>query len=578
MIHTLPTEIIDIISFSLSPSDALHLAITNKYMYTLIQPRLYHSIVIDANKYPYDHELIQKSFKTSIPSINQDCYPVHIKPTKIKSLYGLNLILKNLIENPHYCSYVYSLNFDKLIPDISEFDLFNALMKIFPKLTNLRMLNWLIIQLYLSLDLINLLPNISNMIELNGNFKNFNQDLLFFSNSFQNLKVLNVSGFNNIANLSKFDLNNFPNLDKLIISKNSSVNNEVISNNQNHLVNLYIISDLIEINDPLIDGPCDYIKTLFLGLKTKLNLKCLVLKDLILNSDDADHLINNVNLDLLEDLSINNCTEMLFDNSMSSPHARRNPPTKFFLNLLCPHLSNLKVLDISLINELYYNESIYNFLKLLPTNLIKLSIFLTFNNFENINLNILKLFQILGLKHYKTLNYINFNFNIINLSTNLNLNNVIKPLNFNYCIKSIEILAIFNKLEFLKLPINQSQIPNLLHLIKHLRGLNFLQINLLNCDLNDSFNANLSPSPNCLISQDYFNFPNATTHNYNFNNIQQFKNYCLDFKCYLDCVKYIKFEKNNQFFVFDCNSISNIALKHGLSDYFDHLVNSILPA
>lgn len=572
MIHQLPTEIINLISFSLSPSDALHLSLTNKYLYQLIQPRLYHSIVVDANKYPYDHELIQKSFKTSIPSINQDCYPVDVKPTKIKSLYGLNLFLKNLIEKPQYCSFIYSLNFNKLIPDIPEFELYNALMKIFPQLTNMRMLNWLIIQLYLSFDLISLLPNLSNMIELNGNFKNFNQDLMF-NCEFENLKILNVSGFNNIANLSKVNLNNFANLNKLIISKNSTSNNEIINNNQNHLVNLYIISDLIEINDPLIDGPCDYIKTLFNGLKFKLNLKSLILKDLVLNCDDAAYLANNVNLACLESLSINNCTEVLFDSSLTPAAVRRNPPTKLFLDLLCPHLSNLKVLDISLNNELYYNESTYNFLKLLPNNLIKLSIFLTFNNFENINLSILKLFQILGTKHYQTLNYINFNFNIINLSTNLNLNNVIKPVNFNYSIKSIEILSIFTQLKFLKLPISQFQIPNLLSLIKHISELEFLQINLLNCDLHDTFYANSSPSPNCLISQDYFNFPNSTTHDYNFNNIQQFKNYCLDFRCYLNNLKFVKIEKNNQFFVFDCNCISNINLKHGLEDFFDHLVN-----
>lgn len=578
MIQNLPIEIINKISYSLSPADALQLAYTNSNLYDIIKPRLYSSIIFDSNKYPYDHESIQKSMFNKIPSV-YGLNPTNVLPTKIKSIFALNLILRNLIENPHYCSYIQILEFSSMIPDISETELFDQLFKVMPNLINLKILNWFVISLYLSCDLISCLPMKQNLITLCGNFKKFellnlnpNMNLNLSGNLNLNLQHLNVSGFNSVENLSEINLNSFPNLKNLTIGKNSSsnyINN--IPSVTNNLSNQYIISDLIEIQEPLLINGYHYLKSLFSHeMEQKLNLSRLELNDIIISSNDAQYLINNINLENLQELSISNCTELLFDESYNSSPIRRTPPTSLFLDKLLPHMKNLSKFNINLNNELYFNEKIYNFIEKLPHSLEKISIYLTFNNYDNINYNLMRLFLVLQ-KHKHSLISLNFNFNIINLSTNLNINNIIKPTNFDYSIQSIKNLSNLENLKYLELPINQFQVSKLFGILSNCNKIKFIKIHLFNS------NDTSTPSPcssmvNSLICQDYFSFPNTETYNINFEKIEQFKNYCFDFKSSLPNLNILNFVNNNDYFVFDCGN-GQACLKHGLPGYFDQLVD-----
>lgn len=553
----LPVEVLDQVASYLPPADALHLAYTSKAFYKVVQPRLYTSITVDSNKYPHDHEVIKKNSLSKVPGVF-GCRGTSVKPTKIKSLYGLHLVFKNLRENPQLCHHIQVLTFCNIIPDIPEVELFDNLAAIFPRLTNLRVLSWLAILVFLSCELISLLP--SHLVLLTGNFKGYEGWLM----NPMFLRELNVSGFNTVGNLVHLDLTQFPRLDKLIISRNSSSHNNTLVASQNQAPHQYAISDLIEVHEPILEDGADFLKTAFgRPFSHKLHLLTLILKDIAIKQSDAQYLIGAVHLEGLKELSLNNCTELLFEELLVAPSPlRRTPPQHSFLDLISPHLVSLDTLDINLHNELYYNEKVFKFLETTP-GLRRLSVFLNFNNYENINGSLLRLFRIIA--QHSMLEYLNFNFNIVNLSTTLNINNVVKPVIFDYLIASIHNLSKLTNLQFLKLPLNKVQIPDLFRIISPIQTLKFLQLNLFHSMLEPSTPATFSS----LIDQNYFDYPNSMTCTYNSHLVEQLRSYCTDFKQVLPNLTFLCFEKNGENYLFDC---ATKLRREGLADFFDHLV------
>lgn len=548
MLQELPLEILNQISYTLVPSDALHLAYTNKYLYSCLLPRLYSSLVIDSSKKNYQNQhLIKHKSYQRIPNILKATSSQTIHSTSIKSIYALRLVFKNLANHPSYASYIQILIIDNEFPDISNLEITHMLSQIMPLLTNLKVFHWFSLTKMIPFELLYELKFPNKLLELSGNFIYTSQTNLA---GFNNLKIINLSSFQNSANLAKFEnLASLPNLSKVIISKNFSCNNQLLSSKNITSNSLLTIPD----SDP-------YLSVLFPQSSTKkLNLSSFCLKDINLDLKDVDHLISNINLNHLNELSIKNCTESFFHQNILINGLRRNLPPVTFLDKLTPFLTNLTKLNLDLSNELYNNDSIFKFLSNLPK-LTHLIIKLNFNQYENINYQLFKFF--INLK--PSLTYLNFDFDI---SSNIIYPppNYAKPATFNYTLSSIEKLSSLKNLYYLKFPILQFQIPQFLLLIKPLSKLSHLQLVLLQ-------SACETPSPiltNNLICQDYFN--TSFLLDYKLNQIDQFKIYALDFKQSLSNLKYLSFSKKDDHFVFDC--IGQVHLNLDLVNDFDHLLN-----
>lgn len=485
MIDRLPLDVVSLITCYLDQYDTLNLARSNKYLHQIVIPKLYHSITVDSSK-------AQFQLTTSETA------------TTIKYLHSFKLFVKGLDKNPHYGRLIKHFAFKNEIPDMPESMLLEHLEKLFPTLANLRTLNWFIVDTYLSFHLLAFLP-LANLSNISGNFKNFETVKNTIQSPLLNLKTLHISGFNTVANLSTIDMLKFPNLLKLTVLKNSCGKADCLS-------------DLIEI-DPNEEN---YLSKLLLNLQ-QLNLSSLTLKDITIYNSNSSDLIKAVNLSSLEELSLINCNEILFDDSSV---IRRTAPSQLFLDSLAPYLVNLETLRLDLLNELADNSSIIRCLDFLY--LKKLDLLITSKNGESLNEDMSVIIE--RLKKHP----------IFELKLNFRLPNTSYK-NVTISTGTLAKLSTLSHLKALTAPIEHSSINRLLSILPTLNELSSLHLILKDQKL----------SSNSLIDQNYFNFAVPGLQFLQSNSYTQFLNYCKKLKFYNQGLQYLIFE-NTEKFIFKC--------------------------
>lgn len=247
---SLPLDITLEISTCLSQNDLLSLSRTCKTLHLLLEPIIYHKVVVNSKKKVYTTE--------------QKYLPISVLGTQISSLYCLHLFLKKT----SYAKHTRLLKFDKSIPDSCEFVLVELLCSFLSQSSNLREFFWLTEVFKLPLHA---LRSNTNLRVLEGNFT-FTEKL-----ELKYLEALNLGNFNENciamidygANLTKLGLYN------------------------HHLV----IDENMHRAFP----------------KKALELTELTLKNIALSSSDIVNLTKTVNLKKVKRLTIDNCVEMVYE-------------------------------------------------------------------------------------------------------------------------------------------------------------------------------------------------------------------------------------------------------------------------
>lgn len=578
MIVFLPPEIISHIANDLHQIDAVSLACTCTLIYSVVQPRLYSCVSIDASKYHYheesefEKENNEKS-KICIPNVLNDKNDAHTRiiPVTIKSLYSLKLFLKNLIAHPEYCSFIQVLSICNKIPDICEYDFLDRLKRIFPHSTSLKVLDWFSIEIYLPISLVQLLPRKQNLVHLNGNFKNFTADFLGVS---VQLRELNLSAFNQAENLKTVNLENCPYLRKLVLSKRTSANNRLIKNETTPELKTCLISNLIESNpvDDLCEINSSYLAPILLSKKGVLNLRVLGLSGISISSEEASLLVRKLNLNALEELSIDDCKETLLDNS---GYSRITTHSTSFLDILAPKLTSLKVVNLGVHNDVLHNENVYQFFKEITSSLIQIRVLLKVNIHDDLTHQLASLVAILSL-HSRSLKYLNLDYELMG-----NGSTPIKPAS--YSMHALSGLMKMVNLQYLKLPMNVEHIYEGCLLLQPLKKLQFLQLLLT-----DGYKTSERQSPglisSSLISQDYFCYPNELICGLQNQQTVRFRLYCSQIRAILSNLHYVSFQSKgdrnvmNEFnFVFSCKNSGNIILQdNNLLNAMDGLVEACI--
>lgn len=487
MIDKLPIDIINIIAHSLNQFDLVSLSGTNKSLHQILIPKLYKSITVDSSKTHIQHELSSRT-------------------TTIKSLHSFKLFLNKLIKNPQYGGFIRHFALSNEIPDMSEIMLNKYLERMFPILTNLFTLDWFIVDPYLSFELLKLLP-LEKLCNLGGNFKNFEVMETLIRQPLFGLKKLEIFGFNTASNLSKIDMLKFPNLHDLTILKNSCGKSRKVTN-------------LIEI-DPVDEN---YLSSIFAHAQN-LNLASLTLKDICIASVDVNVLIKAINIPNLKELSIINCTEIMFENES---FIRRSPPPVLFLDLLGPHLSGLESLVLDLLNDLADNTSILRLLNLVY--LSKLDILITCKNGESLNEDLAAIINSLVSHPLKDLK-------LDVIIPNANHKKITVP------ITTLSNLSKLDKLQILKAPVEHRHFNSLIPIISELRELMVLHL-VVNTQ---------KIVANSLIDQNYFNFAIPGLSHLEENFFKQFFDYCKDFKFCNQNLEYLIFETPKKL-MFECRN------------------------
>ena len=509
----LPPELISKISTYIATSDVLRLGYTCKANYDLLLPQIYSSVTIDSSRLPYGTEDLKST-----------------RSTTIKSLYSFTLFMKNLYLNQKYCSYVRVLQFMDEIPDLPELELFHFLEKIFPNLSNLEQLKWFTIQMYLSCELLSKVPNLVNMKSVVGNFKSFEKVNLFAGdNHVYRLEELLVSGFGQHTNLAKLALPRFVNLSSLTLSRNSLTS---ALKNSEHASS---VSNFIELPDPYVDE-ANYIAQ-FSAFPLLQSITELVLKDMCICANDANRLSKTIDLNQIKTLKLLNCTEKV-------------QGVDYFLDVLQPKMVNLHTLSLGLSNEANANDSAIRFIKYLPSKLRKLELQVRWSSLhrepelrETVNAI---------TAHRGTLTYLDFDFESVHQN---------KDGCYRYA-SQLQKLSQLHNLKFLRVPVNQYEIPELIRVVNNLQRLQFLQLAL------KDFKTPIINN-NTLISQEYFDYPNSVTLNYHNTIVDQLANFCRDFKTFLTTLRYLVFEASETYF-FNC--YRHIVQERGLELVFGEMV------
>lgn len=579
MIADFPAEIVSHVANGLSQIDVVSLSCTCKLLYSVVQPRLYASVSIDSSKYHYldDFSLEEETNETStvcIPSVFYTnsglCHTnSRVNPVTIKSLYSLKLFLKNLLAFPEYCSFIQVLNVHNKIPDICEYELMETLKTAFQHFTNLKVLNWFSIEIYLPISIINLLPNKEMLLRLNGNFKNLTENVLGVSG---HLRELNLSAFNQAANLQTVDLDNSPRLTKLLLSKHSSSDNSLIKNETTPELRTCLIPNLIEANpgDDLCDLKVSYLAPIFRSKKV-FNLTVLGLSGISVSYQDAELLTKKLNLMSLEQLSIDNCTEAFFDNSRS---IRVTPPETSFLDILAAKLTGLKVINIGIQNDVFHNEKLFHFFKTIPSSLKQIKVLLKVSLHDNLTHQLASLVSSLE-DHSPTLKYLNLDYEIMSNSGTA----PVKPATCS--IKAFNGVKKMTNLHYLKLPINLEHIHETCKVLQPLPRLQFLQLLLADdCKSSDTPPPLISTS---LISQDYFCYPNDLVCGLQSQQSARLQQYCSQFQAVSGRLQYVSFQSkgdrnmNDYNFVFSRETSSNFILRdNNLLNHMDRLVEDCI--
>ncbi|ODV78590.1 uncharacterized protein CANTADRAFT_6949 [Suhomyces tanzawaensis NRRL Y-17324] len=494
MIQNLPAEITLSIACLLEQNDALHLSYTCRHLHRIVQPRLFFAIVVDSSKKVYNKDTPTKLVK--IPSFGDRAFA--IIPTVISSLYSLNTFFKQFSKYPWLACHIRYMSFSEIIPDISDLFLIENLEKLLQKSSSLKVFHWY----SHAFDLPSTLVSRLNLIQLHGNFTHTESDV-WIPNS--DLSTLNISNFNDPKWLAGLNLSQSTKLKELVISKTKTKGDD------------FKFHRGLACSPNTADSSDTYLSQLFSDFGTQsdpLHLSKLTLKGLTISAEEAVRLCECVDLEGVTELSILDCTEIL-----PSAGGRMGPynPIKSFLDVISPHLKNLQLVNMSLMNSLNYHNKTFNFLK--SFSLKSLNITINVNNYENLDSKIEQLFESIN---GELLEFLNFDYNIVPAA-------MVHP-SHKYCnhysMSSVKSMVNFSKLKYLQLPVARYKISNLLPLLRSLVDLKVLSLNMFKYG-EDSIVA--TKNVQTLISQEFLDFY-AGNSGYKNLDTSQYENYIYDFQ------------------------------------------------
>lgn len=340
MLQALPPEILDQLCAVLPQQELLRLAYTCKAIHAVAHKHLFSEIVIDSSKRHMCDD------GASDMGVYTDASLAPVRPVTVRSLYSLSKLLKTLAQ-PEIARHVRRIVAQRAIPDIPDIRLGQLMGLAMPLLVNLQVFNWYLLDKPFPADLLSLVPS-AGLVSVCGNF-----NFLFLTASklwlhdAPALRFLDLSNLQSGKALLYIDLAQFPLLQHLTVSKYPARNAQPL-----------LGSDAFE-----VAGQASFVELLFAGLRRKLRLKTLVLRDLVLQPLDAPILLDALDTRALEVLCIDGCVENLFANENQLPLevqlTRRHPPAESFLAFLQGELSSLKALSLDLANELYSYSSAY---------------------------------------------------------------------------------------------------------------------------------------------------------------------------------------------------------------------------
>lgn len=170
-----------------------------------------------------------------------------------------------------------------------------------------------------------------------------------------------------------------------------------------------------------------------------------------------------------------------------------------------------------------------------------------------------KIFSSLTLKTLK-LSILN-HCNIIRVSQILkNINNNISRLEITNQLdrSSFKLLLKFHNLNYLHVSILEKDIYELLSVLNHVK---FLSLNILE----------VTERRNCLIANEYWDCSTMIDENQ-----IKYTDFTLEYHRKLSYLKWIRFQGNDNTYIFECNQIDPIIYREGFHHYFDNLVNTLI--
>lgn len=171
-----------------------------------------------------------------------------------------------------------------------------------------------------------------------------------------------------------------------------------------------------------------------------------------------------------------------------------------------------------------------------------------------------KIFNCLNLKKLK-LSILN-HCNVIKISQILkNLNPNISRLEITNQLdrSSFKILQNFNNLNYLNVSILEKDIYQLLSILNH--HIKFLSLNI----------HEATERRNCLIANEFWDCSTMIDENQ-----IKYTDFTLEYHRKLTYLKWIRFQGNDNTYIFECNQIDPIIYREGFHHYFDNLVNTLI--
>lgn len=503
----LPPELVIPLLLHITQADFLHLSQTCRELHEILIHKLYSAIVIGKRDVSGDHLHSESLFLSRYLPVAPPR-----APTVVSSLFALSQLFRTVIKKKELAMCIRYIVFSEAIPDIPSVELACFLSQIFPSLTRLEVLSWYA-DPPLDQRLLTLLPCPETLVSLCGNIQLCEQPL-----KFANLSHLDVSRYGAERYLNVVDFDDFPNLKSLKLSKTSS---SCFS---------HCGSDLPDCCETALSGvveafparePSNAISRLFLLVKTRLVLSELTLKDITVTSDDAKLLAKSIDFLALRSLALNNCYECIFADSRAG-FTRRTPPQHMFLDVLAPHLENLKWLVVNLPNDLCFNGPVISLISRVSA-LERLSIHCKYpQSSESLDLSdLVKAIQC----HSHSLKHLDICCDKVRSAVAVCPKKDVK-------IKLPLLVGLIKcaSLQYLKLPVTHSQLSELHKILKHHKKVETLEFGITDISQLSMCNSCDIPRPylpvSCLISQDYFTCPTQYTLAIFSNNSERYMPFC----------------------------------------------------
>ncbi len=410
-LDTLPFEIREQISRECNQADAFHLCLTSRSLFESTISRLYQCIVIDPALRHFNKEIYKKRsiihepfYNDSDKSFQVDLYhssnygsqqysefpiaTIDIAYTLVRSVGGIRACLRTLKKDDGFKSkFIKRFECNNSL-DLPEYEVSQAVLNIFPKLINLQSLIWKSSP-EMTIEILNSLPNRDKIdtLDLEMALRPGSWVLKLSEMNFSNLRYLSISPYVNsdILKLIAKMLCNSKNIEKLrslYIAKDLPNTHEISTAFSFSMVHLS--SEQLDLN-----SLTSFFKV-FQNSKKKLNLLRFGIVGTLVNPQDADLLINNMELNHLINFSLSNITEVQGfgnDNNNNINEQRRNLIPSF-LKRLEYKMPNVNVLTLDIKENLIDSLSnfIYSFKNLksldlkIHWNITKLSNYSSWNN------------------------------------------------------------------------------------------------------------------------------------------------------------------------------------------------------